>query len=371
VPSHVVVVGASAAGLFAAGRLAAEGARVRVLEQASQFPPVARTLIATNRLRDVLGLSAEKSIVNEIRTFELFADGKAASVELTTPDLVVERSVLLEDLAERARNAGAEIELGRRFVGLGADGSLDVHVDDEPVPERPDHVIAADGAFSRVARAAGWADQTTLPLVQALVRCPAGLPNDTVRVWFRPEETPYFYWLIPDGEGRGALGLIGESRHDIRAHLDRFLGEKRLEPIAYQAARIPLYSGWRRVHRRVGSGSVHLVGDAAGHVKSSTVGGLVTGFRGARAAVDRIVGRRSRELRALRRELDRHSTLRNVLHRFGEPEYKRLLDLLSPPENGILAAHSRDETFSLLWRLCVREPRLALLAARSVLRRSR
>jgi flavin-dependent dehydrogenase len=186
-------------------------------------------------------------------------------------------------------------------------------------------------------------------------------------VWFRPNQTPYFYWLIPEGDGQAVVGLIGQQRHVVRSHLDGFLRQQGLTPIGYQAARIPLYERWTPVSRREGSSSVYLVGDAAGHVKSSTVGGLVTGFRGADAVADSILGRGRSALRSLRVELDLHIIVRRILQRFGEDDYRRLLNLLEPAEHRLLASYSRDETGRLLWRLSLREPRLALVALRGLI----
>ena len=44
----------------------------------------------------------------------------------------------------------------------------------------------------------------------------------------------------------------------------------------FQGARIPVYKKWVPVRRQVGNGSVYVVGDAAGQVKVTTVGGIVT-----------------------------------------------------------------------------------------------
>jgi len=52
-------------------------------------------------------------------------------------------------------------------------------------------------------------------------------------------------------------------------------------PLEWQGARIPVYRKWVPVRRQLGNGEVYLVGDAAAQVKVSTVGGIVTGFRGA------------------------------------------------------------------------------------------
>ncbi|MGH2759713.1 MAG: FAD-dependent monooxygenase [Actinomycetota bacterium] len=365
----VAVVGASVAGLFTAAKVAGEGLDVGILERAPTLPPAHRTLIATHRVRKHLGSLGDASIVNEIQNFELFADGVVASVGLTRPDVIIERSALVRDLADHAQQSGAKIRLGTSFLGAEPSPSgMTVHVRNEATKRAEtlttSTLVGADGALSRVARHAGWRPQTTVPLVQAQVRCPRGLPSDTVRVWFRPQETPYFYWLIPEGDGRGVVGLIGEERHAVRSQLEAFMRAHSLVPLGYQAARIPLYERWTPAWKRMRSGAVYLVGDAAGHVKPSTVGGLVTGFRGADAVADAILGRGRSALRSLRIELDLHILLRRILQRFGEDDYRRLLKLLEPAEHRLLASYSRDDTGRLLWRLGLRQPRLALVALR-------
>jgi len=369
----VAVVGGSAAGFFTAYLLARRGLRVRVFEAADRLDPAPRTLIVTSRMRGVLGPLGESAVVNEIRRFELFTDGRFATVPLRTPDQVIERSTLIRDLASQAEAAGARVLLGQRFHGLepratglsftverGKGGRI------EEVQART--VIGADGASSQVARAAGWPRLATVPLVQAIVELPADQPPDTTRVWFAPEDTPYFYWLIPESPTRGVLGLIGEAGQVTRQSLERFLEKRGLTPIEFQGAAIPLYTRWLPAHRRVGDGHVYLVGDAAGQVKVTTVGGIVTGFRGALGVAEAILnGGSSRELRALRRELDLHLLIRRTLHRFTQEDYSRLLDLLNGSAQCPLGLYTRDEAARLLWHLCLRQPRLVLLGIRTLL----
>src|ERR1700692_4726086 len=72
------------------------------------------------------------------------------------------------------------------------------------------------------------------PLVQAIVRVPAGMSRDTVRVWFVPDDTPYFYWLIPESSDRAVLGLIGEDGQETRRCLERFMEKRGFDPRGYQ-----------------------------------------------------------------------------------------------------------------------------------------
>jgi flavin-dependent dehydrogenase len=373
-PESVAVVGGSAAGLFTASILAGQGISVRVFERIETLEPDERTLIVTNRMRALLGPAAEKSVVNEIRRFELFTDGRSATVSLKHPDLIIERRTLIQGLAEKARQAGATVELGRRFQALHSNGrgmvlEIDRSNDGSREEVHADTIVGGDGASSRVAQAAGWSPLETVPLVQAIVSLPKDMPPDTARVWFVPQDTPYFYWLIPESATRGALGIIGETGSETRSHLEKFLEKRKLDPIGFQAARIPVYKRWVPVHRRVGYGSVYLVGDAACQVKVTTVGGIVTGFRGALGVAQQILHGVSSELRTLRRELDLHLLLRRSLHDFQQADYSQLVDLLNDPAKQSLAEYSRDEAWKILWRVCLSQPRLVLLGLRGLLSR--
>jgi flavin-dependent dehydrogenase len=371
------VIGGSAAGLFTSILLARQGLPVRVLERIETLEPEARTLIVTHRMRAILGQAAESSVLNEIRRFELFTDGRAATVTLNHPDLIIERRTLIQGLAAQAQQAGARIDLGRRFQGLHPNGRglvVEAERSEDGAREEihADTVIGGDGAASGVARAAGWSPLETVPLVQAIVSLPKDMAPDTTRVWFVPDDTPYFYWLIPESRERGALGIIGENGVETRRCLERFLEKRKLEPIEFQGARIPVYNRWVPVERRVGQSSVYLVGDAAAQVKVSTVGGTVTGFRGAIGVAESILGGGvSRELRSLRRELDLHLLLRRSLHRFQQSDYSRLVDLLNDPAKRSLGEYSRDEAWKILWRVCLSQPRLLLLGLRGLLMRGR
>jgi flavin-dependent dehydrogenase len=367
---EIVIVGGSAAGLFTATALARGGRAVRVLESKSDFEPDPRTLIVTDHFRNQLGASAGTSILNEIRRFELFTDGRSAQIALSKPDLIIERSKLIPGLAKEAQQAGAQVSFDSRFVGLSPN-SRGLHLEVESAGHRQElhaaSVVGADGATSRVARTAGWPPIETVPLVQAIVRLPKDCPLDTTRVWFVPDDTPYFYWLIPESSERAALGIIGEGA-DTKKRLARFLDKKGMEPLEWQGAQIPVYRKWIPVKRRVGNGDVYLVGDAAAQVKVTTVGGVVTGFRGAIGVAQSILrDGASLELRKLRRELDTHWLIRRTMHHFQQKDYSHLVDLMNIATKNTLSEINRDESARLLWTVLRRQPRLALLGLRGLL----
>ncbi len=368
---NVTIVGGSAAGLLTAAKVAQGGRRVRVLESKPDFEPASRTLIVTDHFRQQLGAAASHSITNEIRRFELFTDGRSAQVALSKPDLIIERSRLIPALAQQAQQAGAQLQFDTRFLGLAPNGhGLRVQVESGGHRDElhAESVVGADGATSRVARSSGWPPIETVPLMQAIVRLPKDCPPDTTRVWFVPDDTPYFYWLVPESPERAALGIIGEDGRDTKRCIERFLQKKNMEPLEWQGARIPVYKKWIPVRRRVGNGEVFLVGDAAAQVKVSTVGGIVTGFRGALAVAEAILRNgNSGELSALRRELGTHWLIRRTLHHFQQKDYSHLVDLLNSATRESLGEINRDESTRLLWQVVRRQPRLVLLGLRGLL----
>jgi flavin-dependent dehydrogenase len=367
----VIIVGGSAAGFYTAAKVAEGGKRVHVLESRAELEPASRTLIVTSHFRNQLGAAANESVLNEIRRFELFTDGRSAQIALSKPDLIIERAKLIPALARAAQQSGAEISFQTRFLGLSSNAN-GIHVQVESSGGREElhagSVVGADGAASRVARSAGWAPVDTVPLVQAIVRLPKDCPADTTRVWFVPDDTPYFYWLIPESAERAALGVIGEDGRDTTQCLARFLEKKGMEPLEWQGARIPVYRRWVPVKRRLGKANVYLVGDAAAQVKVSTVGGIVTGFRGAQAVANSILqAGPARELLALRRELSTHWLLRRTMHYFQQEHYSRLVDLLNAATRQTLSEVTRDESTRLLWNVLRRQPQLVLLGLRGLL----
>jgi len=369
----VAIIGASTAGLLTAKKLADHGMAVKVFEASKQIDSTPRSLIVTGHLPKLVGSIYQSSLVNIIRRFELFADGRVAQISLKQPDLVIERSKLLKELETQAKQSGAEIFTNHRFLNLKPNGkqlsfSIANNGNGRPVEEYTDILVGADGVFSKVAKSGGWPKPDTVPLIQAVVKLPEDMPSDTTRVWFLPEETPFFYWLIPHSSTYGVLGLIAHENQKGRKALDHFLDRKNLEPIEFQSAHIPIYTRWTPVHRKIGQNDVYLVGDAAGQVKATTVGGVVTGFRGALSVVDSILNnKRNQNLKRLRRELDLHSIIRKSLHGFSQADYVNLLDMLNPMTMRTLSSLNRDETPRLLFRLLLGQPRLLLIGIRTIL----
>jgi flavin-dependent dehydrogenase len=157
--------------------------------------------------------------------------------------------------------------------------------------------------------------------------------------------------------------LIAEEGKHTRQKLEHFLSRRGLKSEDIQAARVPAYNHWTRPWRRISGSDIYLVGDAGAQVKVTTVGGLVTGLRGATAAANAILRRTRypRELRPLRQELSLHLIIRSVLNRFASADYDRLLELLNAKTIHLFGRYNRDQAATMLCRILLAQPRFVEL----------
>ncbi len=371
----VVIAGASTSGLFAAYLLAKAGIEVEVFERAAAIDPAVRTLIVTDKINEVLGFVPHEIILNEVKHIDLFSKSRSSKMELDRPDLIIAREKLILMLARMSEEAGVKISLKRRFLSF-ASGQNGVAVKfkdletGEDKHEKADYLIGADGVYSAVAKAASYNGHLQTALLQARIKLPKDVSRDTYQVWFDRERTKYFYWLIPESDDIAAVGLIADDARQAGASLKSFLAERDWQALEYQSSKVPMHKYEYSAKVKEVSPRVFLVGDSTAQVKVTTVGGVVTGFRGVRAVVEAILQGKSvgEESRGLKRELDLHLLVRKVLDGFSDDDYDLLIDFIEGQLKHVLSTVTRDDLAMMYLRLVASQPRLVMLGAKGLLR---
>ena len=360
----VVIIGASTAGLYAGECLARAGKKVGLFERQRELRPARRTLIVTPLLRKVMGTFPDEMVLHKIEVMAVATPHRELSIPLKDPDLIVERASLTHWLTSKFECAGGNLFLDHRFKGLkktrdGLGISLQTTKGESFVVAK-EAVIGADGVRSKVAEEAGLSKPDSLPIVQAEVALPSDWDPSVTKVWFDTRETRFFFWLIPESSTKGVVGLIGDRDGQARESLRRFLAHHNLEPEAYQAAQVALYHPRLKPWTRIGEIPVYLVGDAAGQVKVSTVGGTVSGCLGAQAVARTVLSGRScrAQLRGVNRELNVHWLLRLVLGRLDNRGYDQLVSAVTTRVRSFLSRNDRDSMGRVVWLLPILEPRL-------------
>ncbi|MEK7834192.1 MAG: NAD(P)/FAD-dependent oxidoreductase [Acidobacteriota bacterium] len=371
----VIIAGASTSGLFAAYLLAKAGVEVEVFERSAAIDPAVRTLIVTDKINEVLGFVPHEIILNEVKHIDLFSKSRSSRMELDRPDLIIAREKLILMLARMAEEAGVKIALKRRFLSFASGrNAVAVSYKDletgEEKRQTADFLIGADGVYSAVAKAASYNGHFQTALLQARVKLPKGVARDTYQVWFDRERTKYFYWLIPESDEIAAVGLIADDPRQGNVSLKSFLDEQGWQPLEYQASMVPMHKYEYSAKVKEVSRRVFLVGDSTAQVKVTTVGGVVTGFRGVRAVVEAILEGKSigKESRGLKRELDLHLLVRKVLDGFSDADYDLLIDFIEGQLKGVLSAVTRDDLARMYLKLVTSQPRLVMLGAKGLLR---
>ena len=358
---EVLVVGASSAGLYAAELLAAQGRQVAVLDRSVEINPQERTYIITPGLYQVMKEIPSGLVQQKIEQFQIQSGSNQADIPLSAPDLIIDRSDLISALAARAKAAGVTIITDCEFIGFESrqgKTSLKVNHQGSVTLISADYLIGADGVHSAVRKSLGLEPVPSVPLLQAVVDLPDGWDPRTTKVWFDVEATPYFYWMIPRNKSQAVVGLISQQSADIQGLLESFLAKNGYKPYSFQSGQAALHAKNSATEFSLGNLPVMLVGDAAGQVKVTTVGGTVTGFVGAHDIVCRIQGGNNHPVQmTVTKELDLHHHIRRLLDQMAPGDYENLIDMLNPSITTFLSCHDRDNMRSHFWKLAIFQPR--------------
>ena len=273
----VTVIGGGPIGCHAAAALARKGHEVQVLEEHRAIGnPVQCTGIVTQSIKEVVGLR-NSFVVNRLRKVRVHApSGETAVVKLK--DLVIDRTMFDQHIADNARKAGAKIATSQKLEGVRADGKK-IRVRDlkkkNSKTSDVDVLVGADGPRSLVSRYLGNSFKYWIG-VQAVVKMP--VEKDTYSVYFGDDIPGFFGWVVPESSSRARIGIA--TRRNPKLVFNRFVKRfDRCKTVEMQGGLIPVYSPKTFVQKK----DTYVIGDAAGQVKATTGGGLVPGMKAAEA----------------------------------------------------------------------------------------
>lgn len=369
----VVVVGGGPAGSIAARHAAMAGARTLVIEEhAASGSPVQCTGLVSSKTLDVCGIEPGAWVYQRIRGAHIFSpDGSSISIGgEKVRAFVIDRRIFDRLLLQRAAEAGADVMMKTKAVGLGLRSGLELRpglgkrqgramgkkvleviTNGKRYDISTGVVIGADGIQGSIAR---WSALGQVQKVLSGVQIETAYDvenTDHVEVFLGSEVPGFFAWAVPVSENTARVGLcVDHARTHLSAyeHLKRFLHTNpRMKERAGKGCSdmlvgcIPLGSQSRTV-----ADGVIITGDAAGQVKPTSGGGVYMGalcakIAGEVAAKAALSGdtsggelmeydRRWRE--HVGRELAVGMRIHNVFGRMGDEDFNELIRFFAEPE---------------------------------------
>lgn len=351
---QIAIVGAGPSGSYAGFLLAKAGHDVTVYEDHDKIgEPIACTGIVTKALFELVEYSKDY-IINELDGVDIVSP-KNEKLRIPLKEYVLCRKKFDNYLADKARNAGAKILLGHRYIGREGNTLL-FKSKGQTIRQNCDILIGADGPLSKVAETSGLGKNRNFYVgQQATIR--AEYNPRVFTTWFGSIAPGFFAWSVPEDSGHSRIGVATTNDKNCAQCFQRLMKMAGGKIIARQAAPIPIYDHKRKVQK----GNTFLVGDAAGFVKDTTGGGIITGMLSSKALAESITKGTSYEknLKTLRKELRLHSKLRRMLNKFSDKDYSRLIRLMSNSRvKSILYRYPREYPSRFLLKLLIAEPRL-------------
>ncbi len=288
--SDVLIVGGGPSGLRVAARLAGSGLHVRVLERKDGIgSKVVCTGIIGKEVFDSFGMNRDSALC-ELQTVRLVSPF-GTSVVYRHPQpfaYVVDRERFDRNLASVARARGAEIVLATK--------AEDILVSGEGVRVRAREAGGGRRLFS--ARMAVLASGIDFGLHAKLglgrpkeylngAQVEIGTDDAAAAAIFvgRDVAPGAFAWMVPSGPLRLRVGVL--TRREPRAYLAKLAGTVFPDRYADAApAGIRIKSIAQGLLSKTYGERVIAVGEAAGHVKTTTGGGVAYGLMGADIASD-------------------------------------------------------------------------------------
>jgi geranylgeranyl reductase family protein len=283
-----VVVGAGPAGSRFARGAAESGYDVVAFEQGEVGKPLACSGHVSTDIWEFVPESAhDRLFQNDIYGARFHTGGPGSRpyrfFKNEVVSNVIDRVELDRTLAEAAREAGAAVRENHTVVDLAEyrdHVEVTVRGPDGTDTCRARMVAGCDGPKSRVRHAVG------LPEPDELLHGVLGFddePDDEEFVDVHLTVPRFFAWRIPRGEAGVEYGLAMPPGNDVSARFERFTREYGVDTDRRCSGLIPIGPP-----DSVTTGRVFLIGDAAGHNKPFTGGGILYGMTAADCAVSRI-----------------------------------------------------------------------------------
>jgi digeranylgeranylglycerophospholipid reductase len=291
---NLIIIGAGPSGSMAAKTAAESGLSVLTVESRLQIgvPVQCAEGVSEKQFRKLIDVKPQH-ISKKIKGFEIYSPDKT-KVFVNGNGYVLERKIFDRWLAEKAIEAGAEIMIGAKAIGLARnkkDIVVKIRLSEKEYNLSADIVIGADGPASAVGK---WAGINTDLNPSDIMICQqflvAGIENlDCAECYMGNEIAPAGYaWVFPKSENTANVGMgipSGKIKGGISVleYLEKFIKNRfpNCQIIEKTSGGVPV-----GLIKNLAADKVMLVGDAARIVNPISGGGIINGMKSGIAAAE-------------------------------------------------------------------------------------
>lgn len=358
----VIVVGAGPAGLRTAELIAKEGYNVGVLEEHSEIgsPAHCSGLFSVN-------------IINEVGKMGVLHPAKYAYIHSPAGNTikigdgrirayVVDRVEFDRKLASKALSVGADLLLKERVKNIKYP---EIYTSSKKY--KANIIIGADGINSVVRKNIGIKSPPIISAAQVIAQ--TEYENEsTVEIFLGSDiALGFFGWKIPLFDGLAKIG-VGAYGASVK-YLNRLIKKIGAKPLSISASGIPVGFAERTYDR-----GVILIGDAAGHVKATSGGGVYPSLRIAKIASDVVIqalekGDYSRDFLAkyeelwkkdIGKELKKAQWIHKIYRKIKDVEFDKIIEMLNSEEiiDTINKYGDIDYPSKVAWKILKKKPTL-------------
>jgi|ETN02SMinimDraft_4_1059925.scaffolds.fasta_scaffold48226_2 digeranylgeranylglycerophospholipid reductase len=358
----VSLIGAGTIGGYSGYLLGKAGYSVSIYEDHKVIgEPCHCTGIITSSILKMVDLPSDV-LLNKLTSVKVIGPNGKSCI-LPTNDIVVDRVKLDEYFVGLAVKEGAKLHRSHKMVSCDVKEKKFVISHEGKEEEHSfDTLVGADGPNSSLAKLLN-PDLTRKHWIGPQAVISGSFDKGQYEVYLNNDFCKgFFAWVVPSSSTTAVVGLAVRSRASF--HFKKFMEMRfgksyKEEVVRYLGGLIPRYDGLITCYEN----GIYLVGDAGGHVKATTGGGIIPGMKAARGLVSALKDGTSYD-RAWRKEtgfnLFTHLKIRQMLDTFSDADYNRLISYMgSKRVQKVMRKSDREYPASFLLKLFFAEPRLA------------
>lgn len=340
--NEALIIGGGPIGLF----LASKTKQSIVLEHKTRIGiPTRCTGILTTDAKNLLSQKTSKEITQNIITQTRILGPKESIQVKISPDYIINNRLFEEKLYDKALQQGAQVKLQKQYIESQGNKHKVRNLKTKKIEYLQSNTLfGADGPRSQIRnKFFSWKQKQYFGIQMTMKQTEV----DENTIDFYPHIGNYA-WSVPEGNNQVRIGLCAKTAQEANQLFHAFKQKFKGKVLSQTGGVIPLHQPFRKTHYRKGQLNVQLIGDAAGHIKNTTGGGLIPSMK----IVENIIAKENKKSpphKRITKELYVHFLVHNTFRNCNQKEWDQIIRAAKKQQN-LLEQINRDQLIKMIPR---------------------